>query len=917
MTMFRVTEDHVRAFLNCPTKCYLILSGLVEPPTEPILLQSSISESYKKRCLQMLGARVGDDELADFSALQKYRSKDHPKFISNYAAETQKTKSVVDCLERDPTGVRPCVPIRFISREKLSDLDKVLLAFNAIPLSTNKKLPPVVGKIVHGEQQGTVTIGLSRYQKAAQSVVDTIHSLNVSQTPPPFALNKHCVECGFQLRCQQTALERDDLSLLSGISEKERTRFANQGIFTVKQLSYTYRPRRKPRRKIPAPDKNSFAIRALAIRLNKIHIVGKPELKLTGTPIYIDVEGIPDRDLYYLIGYTVIRDNASHREYFWANDVCGEKEMWFSFLRSIANIENPRLIHYGSYETIFIKRMISRYGSNNISLNFLEKLLKDALNVLKIIYAQIYFPTYGNSLKEIAKYLGFRWSNTYSSGFNALIWRLRWELSMESELKQRLITYNAEDCQALERVTSAIDRLCNTQPSDFSSIDRDIINVDSLRPVKSFYFGVQAFAVEELDQINKAAYWDYQRNRIHIRTSKRISSVVKKISRAQAKPPAIDKIIELKDDVGCCPKCGLVDIVENTRESKVVQDLKFGSTGVKRYTIKYLFTGYRCRKCGAWFHASGTRPWTRSEYGSEFRSFLVYEMIELRSPRTAIQDRLKQFFGLKVSQSVLHDQKTAASHYYQCTYDEILRKLVTGKLLHADETKINIERRDAYVWVFASLEEVAYVYTDTREGTMLHELLCDFRGVLVSDFYTAYDSIDCPQQKCLIHLIRDLNDDVLKQPFNEELLGLLNGFSTVLRTIIETIDRYGLKARHLHKHKVQAEKFLNCVSKTVYKTEIMNKYQKRFEKNALKLFTFLDYDGVPWNNNNAEHAIKPFAKLRHVIGGVSTPKGIREYLVLLSVCETCKYRGINFLDFLRSRETNIDALIKERPISDR
>jgi hypothetical protein len=50
---------------------------------------------------------------------------------------------------------------------------------------------------------------------------------------------------------------------------------------------------------------------------------------------------------------------------------------------------------------------------------------------------------------------------------------------------------------------------------------------------------------------------------------------------------------------------------------------------------------------------------------------------------------------------------------------------------------------------------------------------------------------------------------------------------------------------------------------------------------------------------------------------VSTPKGIREYLVLLSVCETCKYRGINFLDFLRSRETNIDALIKERPISDR
>jgi len=59
------------------------------------------------------------------------------------------------------------------------------------------------------------------------------------------------------------------------------------------------------------------------------------------------------------------------------------------------------------------------------------------------------------------------------------------------------------------------------------------------------------------------------------------------------------------------------------------------------------------------------------------------------------------------------------------------------------------------------MEEVAYVYAETREGELLHTLLKDFKGVLVSDFYAAYDSIHCPQQKCLIHLIRDLNDDVL------------------------------------------------------------------------------------------------------------------------------------------------------------
>jgi hypothetical protein len=49
-----------------------------------------------------------------------------------------------------------------------------------------------------------------------------------------------------------------------------------------------------------------------------------------------------------------------------------------------------------------------------------------------------------------------------------------------------------------------------------------------------------------------------------------------------------------------------------------------------------------------------------------------------------------------------------------------------------------------------------------------------------------------------------------------------------------------------------------------------------------------------------------------VIGGSSSDKGIREYLTLFSICETCKYKGISFLDFLRSGEKDIDVFIKKR-----
>ncbi|MBA2704543.1 MAG: transposase [Blastocatellia bacterium] len=121
-----------------------------------------------------------------------------------------------------------------------------------------------------------------------------------------------------------------------------------------------------------------------------------------------------------------------------------------------------------------------------------------------------------------------------------------------------------------------------------------------------------------------------------------------------------------------------------------------------------------------------------------------------------------------------------------------------------------------------------------------------------------------------------------------------------MRPIVETIDRFGLKTRFLRKHKREVERFFLRAAKSDYQSEIAIGYQKRFEKNRDKLFTFLDFDGVPWNNNNAEHAIKSFALLRNVIRGSSSPKGMREYATLLSICETCKYKGIGFLDFLRS-----------------
>src|ERR1035437_1603565 len=162
----------------------------------------------------------------------------------------------------------------------------------------------------------------------------------------------------------------------------------------------------------------------------------------------------------------------------------------------------------------------------------------------------------------------------------------------------------------------------------------------------------------------------------------------------------------------------------------------------------------------------------------------------------------------------------------------------SGHLVQVDETTARIREDAGYVWAFTNLEEVVYFHSDSREAEILMSLLSGFKGVLVSDFYAAYDLLKCPQQKCLVHLIRDLNNEVLAHPYDEELKQLVCDFGTLLKPIIDRIDHFGLKKYFLHKFSKPVDRFFKKMSLAEYHSEAALKLKQRFEKNRDKLFTF-------------------------------------------------------------------------------
>jgi Transposase IS66 family len=290
-----------------------------------------------------------------------------------------------------------------------------------------------------------------------------------------------------------------------------------------------------------------------------------------------------------------------------------------------------------------------------------------------------------------------------------------------------------------------------------------------------------------------------------------------------------------------------------------------------------------------------------------------YQRLVLKLPYGTIVQTMADLFQERISESTIIKYLCDLSVYYEQSEKRNAQLLFESPAIHVDETQVNIQGTNHYVWVFTNGKHVVFRFTETRESTVVHDFLSDYKGVLVSDFYPGYDSVSCAQQKCWVHLIRDINEDLWKAPFNTEFESFVLEVRNLIVPIFEAVERFGLKARNLKKFHADVERFYktSIVGKE-YEFEATVKYQKRFQRYKETLFTFLDRDSVSWNNNMAERAIRHLAVQRK-ISGTFYEKFVRQYLLLLGVAQTCRFQGKSFLKFLLSKVKDVNSFTASRP----
>lgn len=809
-----------------------------------------------------------------------------------------------------PNHQCPLYPVHALRYPIIAPHSKLVLGYKGIVLSKLTGSPTARGILIHGDAFTETEIPLSPLMNKANRVITL---LNADREEGLF-LNPHCDVCEFRVTCYKKAIEEDNLSLLQGMPAGAIQAQNRKGIFTVNQLSFTFRPRKSPRRAKNRSRPRYYALQAQAIREKKVFIHEKPEIPSSGRCLYFDIEGVPGRGSYYLIGALAVTDDAVQYLSFWANNEAEQAKVLKDFCLFAEGFPDTPLFHYGHYDTKALRemgRLIPEHDRETV-----EKILSATVNVLALVHYHIYFPLHSIRLRQVGRYLGCSFSDQISSGIESIVFREEWEHSGDQALKDALIAYNREDCEALMALcdlirTSAALVVTKELPPGRKE---DIVLSSSLRKAGEGnrpVFKKADFLLPEFDTINRCAYFDYQRDRVYARSEKRVAKPRRQIPHTVRRASQDTSVVM---ECQQCSQCGGKRLSIQKTVRRRLLDLKFFKTGigVKRWQPWYTIHEYRCRNCGAANTPAGAAAYadSRGIYGHNLMCWCVYHNVVGKQSMLQVERSLSDIFGLRLPYKNVYRFRSRVAVRYRPLCDEILRSILLEDVINIDETPVNLRKTTGYVWVLATADKVYYLYRESREGSFLHELLGGFSGTLVSDFFTAYDSLGCRHQKCLVHLMREVNDDLRRHPFDEDIRFIAQVFADFLIGVVSTIDRWGLTRRHLHKHLKDADRLLQRLRRKQLGSEQSIKYRKRFEKYADSLFTFLRYDNVPWNNNIAEHAVHYFAKVRRFNDGTFTSSSLEELLTLITVIQTCEYSAVNPLRFLLSGETTMTGLLR-------
>ena len=289
----------------------------------------------------------------------------------------------------------------------------------------------------------------------------------------------------------------------------------------------------------------------------------------------------------------------------------------------------------------------------------------------------------------------------------------------------------------------------------------------------------------------------------------------------------------------------------------------------------------------------------RQRFGINLVSLMVTLREEGRLPIRSIQQYLQTVHQLKLSVGAIVDTIHRVARRAQPAVAEMVDRIRGSPVVHGDETGWREDGVNGYIWTFSTPTE-RYFVRRGRGKQVVDEVLGEsFSGVLVSDFYAAYNHYPGLKQRCWVHLLRDIDELKALYPDDRGLArwaGAVRQLYDKAKACAATVDRKASGYQQsVSPNQLMLERRLLSLCRPFSKDEAapQAKLCRRIERFIKELFVFVSHPDVPPDNNAAERSLRHLVISRKISGGTRSERGTNSKMTLASLFGAWRVRDLN------------------------
>jgi len=304
--------------------------------------------------------------------------------------------------------------------------------------------------------------------------------------------------------------------------------------------------------------------------------------------------------------------------------------------------------------------------------------------------------------------------------------------------------------------------------------------------------------------------------------------------------------------------------------------------------IKAEWGVYEC-KCGHCWESKPRELPDKGIFGKNLQAQITLLRFDDRLPLRKTISAIERQYKTSLTSKAVYDITKRVADKATPEYKAIMKKIRRATNLHIDETKIKIQGKTYWLWIFRSRNNVFFVIRKQRNRQVLDEILgYSYKGIIICDGLSAYEEYTKYLQRCWAHILRETRDLAEKYDDAKPMHQWMKDLFAIVKSV--SVKDSMIKRKRLYEKCVQEMKWL--IEKfSCYKhlAEVVTTI-----KNGLEFwFTRIIHPQIEPTNNKGEQSLREMVVMKKIMGTLRNEDGAEVMAKMMTLISTWRLNGMN------------------------